>query len=185
GGLVTIGGNGSAASTGGTVTITNTGSVTTLRNNATAIFAQSVGGGGGDGGTTGGVLLTIGGKGASGGNAGLVTVNHSGNIGTGGNDSNGIFAQSIGGGGGNGGLGAALTPGPASLTLSNEIALIVGLTGGGTGGTGGAVTVNQTGDITVLGAGSQAIVAESINGGGGTLGLDFSGITGLPGLPVV
>ncbi|MBL7372730.1 hypothetical protein INQ23_25780, partial [Escherichia coli] len=59
------------------------------------------------------------------------------------------------------------------------------LTGGGTGGIGGAVTVNQTGDITVLGAGSQAIVAESINGGGGTLGFDFSGITGLPGLPVV
>ncbi len=95
------------------------------------------------------------------------------------------MAQSFGGGGGNAGLGAALTPEPASLTLSNEIALIVGLTGGGTGGTGGAVTVNQTGDITVLGAGSQAIVAESINGGGGTLGLDFSGITGLPGLPVV
>ena len=37
------------------------------------------------------------------------------------------------------------------------------------------VTVNHTGDITVLGEGSQAIVAESINGGGGTINLRSTG----------
>jgi len=50
------------------------------------------------------------------------------------------------------------------------------------------VLVTHSGDITVLGTGSQAIKAESINGGGGGLVLDFNGISSLPGgegLPVV
>ena len=188
-----VGGSGNV---GGVVEVTNAGTIETRGAGAHGILAQSIGGGGGNGGMaltgslligapTSAPLIAIGGMGGNGGNGGAVTVTNSGSILTRGAKANGIVAQSIGGGGGNAGLGAALTPEPASLTLSNEIALIVGLTGGGTGGTGGAVTVNQTGDITVLGAGSQAIVAESINGGGGTLGLDFSGITGLPGLPVV
>ena len=188
-----VGGSGNI---GGVVDVTNAGTIETKGEGAHGILAQSIGGGGGNGGMaltgslligapTSAPLIAIGGVGGNGGNGGAVTVTNSGSILTRGAKANGIVAQSIGGGGGNAGLGVALTPEPASLTLSNTIALIVGLTGGGTGGTGGAVTVNQTGDITVLGAGSQAIVAESINGGGGTLGFDFSGITGLPGLPVV
>ena len=193
---IAVGGSGGTAGVGDTVTVTNTGVIATTGARAFGIRAQSIGGGGGNGGMaltgslligapTSAPLIAIGGVGGNGGNGGAVTVTNSGSILTRGAKANGIVAQSIGGGGGNAGLGVALTPEPASLTLSNTIALIVGLTGGGTGGTGGAVTVNQTGDITVLGAGSQAIVAESINGGGGTLGFDFSGITGLPGLPVV
>jgi len=188
-----IGGSGN---TGGVVDVTNAGTIETKGAGAHGVLAQSIGGGGGNGGMaltgtlllgapTSAPLISIGGVGGSGGDGGAVTVTNTGTILTRGTLAHGIVAQSIGGGGGNAGLGAALTGEPASLTLSNTLALIVGLAGGGTGGTGGTVTVNQTGDITVLGAGSQAIVAESINGGGGTLGFDFSGITGLPGLPVV
>ncbi len=43
------------------------------------------------------------------------------------------------------------------------------------------MTVNHSGDITVLGNNSRAVVAESINGGGGHVALDFNGITSLPG----
>ena len=54
---------------------------------------------------------------------------------------------------------------------------------GGDGGRGGHVTVNHSGDITVLGEDSQAVVAESINGGGGHVALDFNGVATLPGVP--
>ena len=45
------------------------------------------------------------------------------------------------------------------------------------------MTVNHSGDITVLGDGSRAVVAESINGGGGDVVLDFNGVATLPGVP--
>ena len=79
-------------------------------------------------------------------------------------------------------MGFGLTGEPYTLVIGNALSAIVGATGGGTGGEGGNVTVNHSGDITVLGDGSQAIVAESINGGGGTINLSFDGITTLPGL---
>src|SRR5690606_27871157 len=69
--------------------------------------------------------------------------------------------------------------------IASALSAIVGATGGGAGGQGGAVTVRHSGDITVLGDGSQAIRAESINGGGGSLRLDFDGVIGLPGAPKV
>jgi hypothetical protein len=51
----------------------------------------------------------------------------------------------------------------------------VGKTGCGTAGVGvgGEVSVVHSGDITVTGAGSQAIVAENINGGGGSASFDY------------
>src|SRR6185369_755491 len=106
---------------------------------------------------------------------------NSGQIVTTGANADGILAQSIGGGGGNSSMGFGLTGEPYTLVIGNALSAIVGATGGGSGGTGGDVTVNHTGDITVLGSGSQAIVAESINGGGGTIDLSFNGITTLPG----
>src|SRR5690606_27645259 len=69
---------------------------------------------------------------------------------------------------------------PGSLVVSNTLAAALGATTmTGTGGAGGTVTVTHTGDITVLGEGSQAIVAESINGGGGTLTLDFDQVAAI------
>lgn len=116
---LSIGGNGGAGGNGGTVTIVNdaTTSISTGGTNARAIFAQSVGGGGGWGG--GGVAMGsggssarftadigLGGNGGSGATGGAVSITNSGAIYTAGATSAGIFAQSIGGGGGVGGAGA-------------------------------------------------------------------------------
>ena len=191
------GGTGGSGNSAGTVIVDNRGVIDTAGDSAHGIFAQSLGGGGGNGGmaiagnmiigASGNTpLITIGGFGGSGGDGGPVTVTNSGSITTRGAGAHGIQAQSIGGGGGNANLGFSLTAEPGSLVIGNALsALIGGVFGGGAGGVGGSVTVNHTGDITVLGAGSMAINAESINGGGGTLALDFSGVTGLPGVPFV
>jgi hypothetical protein len=191
------GGTGGSGNSAGTVIVDNAGVIDTAGDSAHGIFAQSLGGGGGNGGlaiaanmiigASGNTpLITIGGFGGSGGDGGPVTVTNSGSITTRGAGAHGIQAQSIGGGGGNANLGFSLTAEPGSLVIGNALsALIGGVFGGGAGGLGGSVTVNHTGDITVLGAGSMAINAESINGGGGTLALDFSGVTGLPGVPFV
>ena len=101
-----IGGSGGAAGEGREVTVTNSGDIITLGDSATAIFAQSVGGGGGSGGDASGEVrtdLTVGGLGSGGGDGGMVTVEHSGTITTIGQGAMGIFAQSVGGGGGVGG----------------------------------------------------------------------------------
>jgi hypothetical protein len=191
-----IGGAGGSGNTGGAVTVTNAGVIDTSGAGAHGILAQSVGGGGGNGGlvlaanvTVGALsnspLISVGGAGGDGGDGGAVTVNNTGEIVTRGVGADGIVAQSIGGGGGNANLGLGVTGEVKSLVLSNAISALIGAVSGGTGGTGGTVTVNQSGDITVLGAQSQAILAQSINGGGGTLSLDLSGVTGLPGAPYV
>ncbi len=79
------------------------------------ILAQSLGGGGGNGGFAGtlagsgalGVGVSVGGKGAQGGTAGAVSAFNFGSISTYYENSAGILAQSIGGGGGNGGFGVS------------------------------------------------------------------------------
>ncbi len=190
-----LGGSGGSGSTAGNVSVTNNGAIQTTGRQAHGIFAQSIGGGGGNGGTSVAMntilaknptrvspLLAIGGRGGSGENAGDVAVNNTGTIRTEGKHSNGIVAQSIGGGGGNAALGLNLAAGkgaPAVTILANTISAIVGSTGGGSGGLGGRVTVDHSGDITVVGAGSQAIVAQSINGGGGGLILDMNSVAAL------
>src|SRR5690606_29925028 len=111
----TLGGTGGTGGTGGDVTVTNDegGIVTTEGASSHGIFAQSIGGGGGNGtsklsagiasGSQGfGLGFGIGGSGGSGGIGGDVTVDNAGVIETLGNGSHGVFAQSIGGGGGNG-----------------------------------------------------------------------------------
>lgn len=185
---------GNAGGTGnlaGDVLVDNGGVIDTAGKGAHGILAQSIGGGGGNGGLvlTGSLnltnpvaapLISIGGSGGDGSDAGNVDVINSGSIVTRGNGSHGIVAQSIGGGGGNAGVGLALTGEPGSLIIGNTLAASLGATTmTGAGGEGGSVTVTHTGDITVLGEGSQAIVAESINGGGGTLTLDFDQVTAM------
>jgi hypothetical protein len=119
------GGHGGSGGDGYAVTATNNASIITLGDSAFGIGAQSIGGAGGTGGgaaasATGDISasLIIGGAGGAGGSAyhvdgngretGIVTVNNSKNatIVTFGADSNGIIAQSIGGGGGAGGKAA-------------------------------------------------------------------------------
>lgn len=103
-----VGGSGGAAGDGGTITVTNTGGIATAGVNSEGIFAQSVGGGGGNGAhadplagaATFALNTEIGGKGGGGGSGGSITVNNSSTIETSGTNSIGILAQSIGGGGG-------------------------------------------------------------------------------------
>ena len=71
----------------------------------TAILAQSIGGGGGNAGSTRARGRELGGTGSGGGNGAAVQVFNSGVFSATGSNSFGIFAQSIGGGGGNGGGG--------------------------------------------------------------------------------
>ena len=188
-----VGGSGGTGNTAGTVGVTTSGAIQTSGRNAYGILAQSIGGGGGDGGLVIDAaaafgekasvpVLSVGGAGGTGGDGGDVLVSNTGSIVTTGAGSHGIVAQSIGGGGGNAGVAISAQNDAATFAISNVLSLVAGAVGGGTGGTGGRVTVVQDGDITVTGAGAQAIVAESINGGGGHLAFDLSGVTGLPGL---
>jgi uncharacterized protein with beta-barrel porin domain len=183
---VTVGGNGGGASNGGVVTVNNTGAIETFGNTADGIYAQSVGGGGGAGGNgilgSGEILpvpaelafipvgavsfykniqAVVGGSAGSSGNGGMVEVNNDKNITTHGSNSNGIFAQSVGGGGGVGGKAAIGATGTFGLGGA-----------GGAAGNGGNVTVNQFGGATIetFGTASNGIFAQSVGGGGGVAG---------------
>ncbi|MBI4996282.1 MAG: hypothetical protein HZC22_05155 [Rhodocyclales bacterium] len=165
-GLVGIGGSGSETSDGGNVIVTNTGSADTYEINSHAIYAQSIGGGGGDGGLAVG-LVTIGGDGGAGGDAGTVTVSNEGSLHTRKEASHGIFAQSVGGGGGAGG---------GAVSAGNGITVAIG-GDGGTGGIGKAVVIDggSGSSITTEGNRSYGIYAQSIGGGGGTGGFAIAG----------
>jgi len=182
-----LGGAGGDGNTGGEVIVENSGLIRTSGDGSIGILAQSIGGSGGNGGLVLSTnillkakdkspLISIGGIGGAGNDGGHVSVTNSGRIITTGKNADGIVAQSIGGGGGNAGMGIALTGDKKTLVASNLMALLVGAIGGGSSGVGGQVDVVHSGDITVLGEGSQAIVAESINGGGGHIHFDMSGI---------
>ncbi|TPL51295.1 hypothetical protein [Mesorhizobium sp. B2-4-6] len=190
GGLFSIGGSGGGGGDGQNVTVNSSNSLTTTGDNSVGILAQSLGGGGGNGGgsyTVGeAVAIAIGGSGAKGGNGGSVEVNHvatpgnlsgllASDIATGTRTTNnlgqtvvtgakayGVFAQSVGGGGGRGGLAVAVSSGTsgagASFALGGK---------GGPGGDGKDVTVNYKGDITTQGDGAYGIFAQSVGGGGG------------------
>jgi uncharacterized protein with beta-barrel porin domain len=154
-GKIAVGGGGGAAGHGGTVDVNLVGNIDTFGVAAHGIFAQSVGGGGGLAGNVDrgigefGIGLAFAQEGGGGGNGGAVTVTSTGDIITRGTGSTGIFAQSVGGGGGVGG----------------EVGHGIGFAGSVGGvGSGGAVTVTHTGNITTLGDGAHGIVAQSAGG---------------------
>jgi hypothetical protein len=169
---IAVGGNSGATGSGKLVTVDNTNSITTYGANSSGIVAQSVGGGGGWGGTAASGLfglVGIGGKGGAGGSGGQVKVTNDGAITTTGEGSYGIFAQSVGGGGGT----AGNVKRGLSFVTGTKNAVGLGLAfgqGGGDGGDGDIVTVNSTGNISTSGAGAHGIFAQSVGGGGGVLG---------------
>jgi hypothetical protein len=193
---VSVGGSGGTGGTGGAVEVENGAQVETRGDNAHGVFAQSIGGGGGNGGlvlaanaifssgaTSSGLetpLVVVGGEGGTGEGSGDVIIENSGSILTRGKGAHGVVAQSIGGGGGNAGIGIGLTNSLGSTLVAGTLSAILGGRGGD-GGEGGEVTVRHSGDITTLGDSSRAVVAESINGGGGGIALDFNGISSMPG----
>ncbi len=146
---------------------------------ATGILIQSVGGGGGVGGmnVTGAIApqgnpigIGIGGTGGAGGDAGAVTLTRGytmvggvetetpGLIRTFGDTSDGIIAQSIGGGGGTAGINAVLTVTAAAPSDPISANLAIGGSGGDAGN-GSTVTVRHRGDIATSGANSDGILA--------------------------
>ncbi|HSH04474.1 MAG TPA: hypothetical protein VLL52_18330, partial [Anaerolineae bacterium] len=155
------------------------------------ILAQSIGGGGGNGAlnVTGGINISkggslpsvnigIGGDGGIGATAGDVTVDHTGTITVEGDWKHGIAAQSIGGGGGHGGVNVGgqfnFADGVASGGMT-DVTIIVGVGGSaGEGGSAGNVSVTQSGAISTKGQNARGIFAQSVGGGGGTGGANFT-----------
>src|SRR5690606_16190502 len=108
--------------------------------------------------------IALGRLGGVGGAAGDVTVKAGGAIDTSGDSSHGVFAQSIGGGGGASGavsLGGQVTTGPGDTAQAWAGNLAVGLVGG-EGATGGDVTVDADATIVTRGDRSRGVFAQSI-----------------------
>ncbi len=179
---VAVGGTGGSGGVGGYVEADNLRQILTFGSDSYGIRAQSIGGGGGDGGATVAVALqsavsseipsislavSLGGNSGKGGDGGSVETFNSGLLGTSGAGSDGIFAQSIGGGGGSGGDSSALQT--AYNTASINVSTAIGGKGG-SGGVGGAVTAYNSGLLFTLGQGATGIMAQSIGGGGGNGG---------------
>ena len=192
-----MGGQGLGGGIGGDVTVTNTGDLVALAAGSNGVLAQSVGGGGGNGGDAAGfaqifskkaagtkkaqeVTVNIGGSGGAAGDGGDVLVDNAGGIYTAMAESNGIFAQSIGGGGGNGGLVA--DAGGEIGTFLDQVnksdakggSIAIGGQGAG-GGDGGDVDVLNSGLIYTQGSRSNGVFAQSIGGGGGNGGSGLAG----------
>lgn len=184
---LSFGGAGGSGNTGGTVGLTlgSGAAIQTVGDWSAGMFAQSVGGGGGKGGTafatgTGWIdpavfdlntNLSLGGAGGFGANGGAVTTAlNGGAISTQGFAAAGIFAQSVGGGGGHGASGSDGFVGTLALGVA------YGATGGG-GGAGGAVSLSASGTPTVISTSGEAgfgAVLQSVGGGGGFAGAGTS-----------
>ncbi|WP_174800932.1 autotransporter outer membrane beta-barrel domain-containing protein [Martelella limonii] len=198
------GGNGGALDVvlGNTEAANSTGDATTPIRGATpeatiltysdasyGMLAQSIGGGGGNGGignsnaySQGGTAslkadIGLGGKGGSGGTGGSVVITEGGdfNIQTQGSGSRGIVGQSIGGGGGTSQGGTLYLAGEAG-DYDGRLDVGIGLTGG-SGGAGGTISGAINGGVETFGGDADAVVLQSIGGGGGiggSLGSDAS-----------
>ncbi|EHM00694.1 hypothetical protein HMPREF9946_02521, partial [Acetobacteraceae bacterium AT-5844] len=147
-------GNGGNGGVAGGVNINSAGSITTTGASARGILAQTVSGPGGNGGRASAVLSSESGGPGSAGVVNGSTVVQSGVITTGGSYSQGILVQSIAGTGGVGGR--------ADSSIFHD-------QGGkaAPGSNGGTIDLTNTGTIITAGESAQAIVAQSIGGGGG------------------
>ncbi|WP_153001052.1 autotransporter outer membrane beta-barrel domain-containing protein [Thiomicrospira sp. XS5] len=150
-----LGGDGGAGGAAGEVEVNNTGAVTTSGYGSTGIVAQSISGGGGTAGTTGGVL-SIGGQGGATHDGAMAYVTNNNDINVTGDAAYGIQVQSIGGGGGS----ASGTAGVVAIGGSGSA--------GGDGGT--AEVFHVGGTVSTAGEFGHGIFAQSIGGGGGSGG---------------
>ncbi|WP_348928696.1 autotransporter outer membrane beta-barrel domain-containing protein [Aquabacter sp. CN5-332] len=179
-----IGGTGGGGGAGGEVKVTHTGTITTTGLGAMGIFAQSIGGGGGfgaDAGSDGFLANTakLGGTGGTGGNGGPVAIllQKAGAVSTSGEAAHGVFVQSIGGGGGYGGVSTGRPALPIQVaTLVTEF--FVDPSGvlrerkvmRGADGNGGTIKVDleEKTSIKTTGKRAHGIYAQSLGAGGGT-----------------
>lgn len=199
GGAVTVGGGaGGGANNDRTAYVTNSGDIVTSGQAASGIVAQAIGGGGGIGGGAAGVAV-VGGSGSAGGYGGKAEIFHvGGEVATRGDSAYGLVAQSIGGGGGNGGN-----------VFNPSVGAGVGIGGSGSGGgngrtacvtnsyqgCGGLPSVSNPGGdrtdpgsaapqstegsaISTAGAFAHGVIVQSVGGGGGNGG-DVAGASAL------
>lgn len=165
-----LGGDGASGGAGGEVNVKNEGTITTLGASAHGIMAQSIGGGGGQGGVSfaqatnaTNIAATVGGSGGTGNTGGPVGILNLGTVATEGNAAYGLYAQSIGGGGGTG-VGASV-----DSQVNKGLTLNLNVGGrGGVGAHGGDVTIENRGTVATAGIEAHAVVAQSIGGGGGS-----------------
>ncbi|WP_108676576.1 autotransporter outer membrane beta-barrel domain-containing protein [Acuticoccus yangtzensis] len=170
-GVFTLGTTGGEGGSGGEVEVGNVGNVTTSGLYAHGVHAQSIGGGGGNGGDafSVGILnvptVAIGGQGSSAGNGGTVTISDPDpiNVQTSGLGAAGVFAQSVGGGGGSGGDATA-------DTFVDDLQFTLGGYSGGGGAAGDASVTLKNGSITTGARQAAAVKVQSIGGGGGSGG---------------
>jgi hypothetical protein len=189
---VTLGGQGGSSGNGGRVIAgaAQNVSIVTAGSGSYGVWAQSVGGGGGQAGGIGigiidspfgspppntiGVVIGRGSKPVNGTGAGGMVSAYldSSSVSSTGSDAIGIFAQSGGGGGGESGQNSA--------DCISNCSYIVGSTGGA--GNGGAVDVSLVnGSITTTGQYSHGIFAQSAGGQGSSAGpvtVSVSGVVG-------
>ncbi len=212
-----IGGKGGTAgsanvannSDGFSVEVGNLGSIATKSGAAIGIAAQSVGGGGGMGGSVdqyasvplaGSIIspftpsfgftstISIGRDGGGGGAGGDVRVygQNSSSVTTEGDRAYGILAQSVSGGGGMGGS-AASGSNSAFLGTAAQFAVDVAVGGGGGAShNGGNVSIENDSSslVSTQGYGAHAIIGQSISGGGGVGGDGTSNVNASLGLGI-
>jgi uncharacterized protein YhjY with autotransporter beta-barrel domain len=165
-------------SDGGDVSLNaDAGSITTSGLSAIGILGQSIGGGGGDGGSASGMNASVGGTGAGGGDGGTVSSTLDGTaITTYGDGAAALVLQSIGGGGGNAGNASATGPFVA-MAVGGGCDDVGNCGGGGKGGSTIATLVDPT--ITTVGTKSPGLLVQSIGGGGGSGGNASAGSIGV------
>lgn len=183
-----VGGNGGSGGEGGAINMVNALAVSTAGTGSHAIAAQSIGGGGGAAAdSTAGAnsydntkytfnaAVGVGGAGGSSGNGAAINLaiqdsfTPGAQLSTLGHNAAGILAQSIGGGGGYGGVGNAYSNDVS--TGDTQVGLSFGVGGnGGASGSGGPVSVSSGASISTIGSQSPGILAQSVGGGGGVAG---------------
>ncbi len=189
--FVATGGEGAPGGTAGAITVhTTSGSTRTAGAASDALVLQSIGGGGGYGGaaSVSGVSIgvALGGDSGNGGDGGSVnflngTPSYDANnvitslvdgqlIATTGYKSDGLIAQSIGGGGGKAGdANAQVLDGVISIAIGGHA---------GKGGDGGSLGIDLGGILQTKGESSDGVLAQSIGGGGGDGGAAHSLVVG-------
>jgi len=178
---VSVAGSAGTGADGGSVTLTSSGTISTQGHNAIGLLAQSIGGGGGVGGTGNayeterwvgdskaekssfsfavGATAGVGSGGGAGGDGGKIDVTITPDKSTGfttiGAGSSAVTLQSIGGSGGVGG-----DAGTQGINGQNVDVLVGG--GGGSGGSGGEVDLTFAGNIQTGGV-AQLVYTDSNN----------------------
>jgi len=174
-----LGGSGSGGGRGDVVEVLGSGAaITTTGAGSIGVLAQSIGGGGGTGGSSmqeglDFASLAIGGAGAQGGNSGNVTVGlENSTVSTLGSAAPAITAQSIGGGGGNGGAAHG-----SSVNVFFGTDITIGGSAGNGGGSGtvaiglkGSTVTTAGGQSNTATSDSYGVLAQAIGGGGGNGG---------------